>query len=73
MSAACEAICMWGRVLCIVTFYRVPQVSVACEAICMWCHAMRKYYYVSKEVEPKRIQLAAGQEGVFVSCMNHVK
>ena len=28
----------------------------------MWVHAMRKYYYVSREVEPKRQQLAASEK-----------
>ncbi len=39
----------------------IVKVSVACEAMCLWCHAMRKYYYVSLEVEPKRKQLAAAE------------
>ena len=39
----------------------IVKVSVACEAICMWSHAMRKYYYVSKEVEPLRIKLAKAE------------
>ena len=33
----------------------------------MWCHAMRKYYYVSKEVEPKRRQLAQAEEELAVA------
>jgi len=37
----------------------IAKVSVACEAMCMWAQAMRTYYYVAKEVEPKRIALAA--------------
>ena len=37
----------------------IAKVSVACEAMCMWSQAMRTYYYVAKEVEPKRIKLAA--------------
>ena len=32
----------------------IAKVSVACEAMCMWAQAMRTYYYVAKEVEPKR-------------------
>ena len=39
----------------------IVKVSVACEAMCLWVHAMRKYYYVSLEVEPKRRQLAAAE------------
>jgi len=39
----------------------IRNVSVACEAMCMWVHAMRKYFYVSREVEPKRKQLAASE------------
>jgi dynein heavy chain len=45
----------------------ICKVSVACEAMCMWCHAMRKYYYVSKEVEPKRRQLAAAEEELGIA------
>jgi dynein heavy chain len=41
----------------------IVKVSVACEAMCLWVQAMRKYYYVSKEVEPKRRQLAAAEVG----------
>jgi len=40
----------------------IAKVSVACEAMCMWSQAMRTYYYVAKEVEPKRIKLAAATE-----------
>jgi len=40
----------------------IAKVSVACEAMCMWVHAMRTYYYVSKEVAPKRQQLAEATE-----------
>ena len=39
----------------------IVKVSVACEAMCLWVHAMRKYYYVALEVEPKRKQLAAAE------------
>ena len=39
----------------------IVKVSVACEAICMWCHAMRKFYYVSLEVEPLRNKLAKAE------------
>ena len=40
----------------------IVKVSVACEAMCLWCHAMRKYYYVALEVEPKRRQLAQAEK-----------
>eukprot|EP00698_Gefionella_okellyi_P007650 TRINITY_DN186_c0_g3_i1.p1 TRINITY_DN186_c0_g3~~TRINITY_DN186_c0_g3_i1.p1 ORF type:complete len:2618 (+),score=811.11 TRINITY_DN186_c0_g3_i1:164-8017(+) len=40
---------------------RVAQVSKACKSICLWVRAMHKYYYVAKEVEPKRMALAAAQ------------
>ena len=39
----------------------IAKVSVACEAMCMWCHAMRTYYYVALEVEPKRQRLAKAE------------
>ena len=39
----------------------IEKVSVACKAMCLWVHAMRKYYYVALEVEPKRQQLAAAE------------
>ena len=40
----------------------IVKVSVACEAMCMWVHAMRTYYYVSLEVEPKRQALAKSEK-----------
>jgi dynein heavy chain len=46
----------------------IAKVSVACEAMCMWVHAMRTYYYVSKEVEPKRLQLASASEQLAVAA-----
>jgi dynein heavy chain len=37
----------------------IKKASLACEAMCMWARAMYKYHFVAKEVEPKRIALAA--------------
>ena len=45
----------------------IAKVSVACEAMCMWVHAMRKYYYVSLEVEPKRRQLASSEQELAIA------
>ena len=39
--------------------------------MCMWVHAMRKYYYVSLEVEPLRNKLAAAEielDAALVLC-----
>eukprot|EP00741_Cyanophora_paradoxa_P012299 tig00000169_g11885.t1 len=44
----------------------IRKVSVACEAMCMWTHAMRTYYYVSLEVEPKRQKLAQAESELKV-------
>ncbi|GCC25591.1 hypothetical protein chiPu_0004002 [Chiloscyllium punctatum] len=40
---------------------KVEKVSKACKSMCMWVRAMDLYSRVSKEVEPKRIKLAAAQ------------
>ena len=40
----------------------IAKVSVACEAMCMWAQAMRTYYYVAKEVEPKKESQTMGDD-----------
>ena len=37
----------------------IEKASKACKAICMWSHAMHTYYFVARDVEPKRKKLAA--------------
>jgi dynein heavy chain len=39
----------------------IKKASVACEAMCIWCHAMYKYHFVAKAVEPKRRKLAIAE------------
>ena len=43
------------------TFENVDKSSKACSGICLWVRAMHKYYYVAKNVEPKKAKLAAAQ------------
>eukprot|EP01064_Diplonema_japonicum_P034413 TRINITY_DN7114_c0_g1_i1.p1 TRINITY_DN7114_c0_g1~~TRINITY_DN7114_c0_g1_i1.p1 ORF type:complete len:4107 (+),score=1152.60 TRINITY_DN7114_c0_g1_i1:350-12322(+) len=38
------------------------QGSAACKSLCMWCRALHIYYYVAKDVAPKKIKLKAAQE-----------
>jgi dynein heavy chain len=40
---------------------KIAKVSKACTAICTWVHAMHTYYYIARDVEPKRQALAAAQ------------
>jgi len=40
---------------------KIESASKACTAMCQWVHAMNKYHFVAKEVEPKRIALAESQ------------
>ena len=40
----------------------VKKASVACRAMCMWTRAMHTYYFVAKEVEPKKAKLKGAQE-----------
>jgi dynein heavy chain len=40
---------------------QIKKASVACEAMCIWCHAMYKYHFVAKAVEPKRRKLAIAE------------
>uniref|UniRef100_A0A7S3ZAX1 AAA+ ATPase domain-containing protein n=1 Tax=Lotharella globosa TaxID=91324 RepID=A0A7S3ZAX1_9EUKA len=39
----------------------IKNASAACEAVCKWVHAMYKYHFVLKEVEPKKQKLAKAQ------------
>ena len=43
------------------TFDAVDKASKACSGICLWVRAMHTYYYVAKNVEPKKAALAAAQ------------
>ena len=36
----------------------IEKASKACKAICMWTHAMHTYFFVARDVEPKRKRLA---------------
>eukprot|EP01083_Nonionella_stella_P111300 326422_1 len=40
------------------TVAEIEKASKACRAICMWSHAMHTYFYVARDVEPKRKKLA---------------
>merc|ERR1719428_439538 len=40
---------------------RIKGASVACEAMCIWVHAMYKYHFVARAVEPKRRALAIAE------------
>jgi len=40
---------------------KIESASKACTAMCQWVHAMNKYHFVAKEVEPKRIALASSE------------
>ena len=40
---------------------RVAQVSKACKSMSIWVRAMHKYYYIARDVEPKRERLRAAQ------------
>jgi len=40
------------------TVEEIEKASKACRAICMWSHAMHTYYFVARDVEPKRQKLA---------------
>jgi len=43
------------------TVKEIEKASKACRAICMWSHAMHTYYFVARDVEPKRQKLAAAE------------
>jgi dynein heavy chain len=40
---------------------KIAKVSKACTAICTWVHAMNTYYFIARDVEPKRQALAAAE------------
>ncbi|EAN77952.1 Cytoplasmic dynein 2 heavy chain (DYNC2H1), putative [Trypanosoma equiperdum] len=41
---------------------KIAGASQACAAMCQWTHAMVKFHYVNKKVEPLRQRLAVAQE-----------
>jgi dynein heavy chain, axonemal len=43
------------------TFEVVDKASKACSGICLWVHAMHTYYFVAKNVEPKKAKLREAQ------------
>jgi len=45
----------------------IEKVSVACGGICLWVHAMKKYFYVARDVEPKRVLLRKSEEELEVA------
>ena len=57
------------------TVDKVEKASVACRAICMWARAMYKYYFVAREVEPKKLKLAEAQASldVTIAALNAAK
>ena len=40
---------------------KISTVSKACTAVCTWVHAMNTYYFIARDVEPKRQKLASAQ------------
>ncbi|CAD2219349.1 Dynein heavy chain, N-terminal region 2/Hydrolytic ATP binding site of dynein motor region/AAA domain (dynein-related subfamily)/Dynein heavy chain AAA lid domain/P-loop containing dynein motor region/AAA+ lid domain/P-loop containing dynein motor region D4/Microtubule-binding stalk of dynein motor, putative [Angomonas deanei] len=40
----------------------IEKTSLPCRSMCMWVHAMYKYYFVAKEVAPKRAQLEEAEK-----------
>lgn len=42
----------------------IEKTSLPCRSMCMWVRAMHKYYFVAKEVAPKRERLAAADAKV---------
>ncbi|KPA77305.1 putative dynein heavy chain [Leptomonas pyrrhocoris] len=42
----------------------IEKTSLPCRSMCMWVHAMYKYYFVAKEIAPKRARLAAAETKV---------
>ena len=44
----------------------IAKVSKACTAICTWVHAMHTYYYISREVEPKRQRLEKAESELAI-------
>jgi dynein heavy chain, axonemal len=46
------------------TFEQVDKASKACSGICLWVHAMYTYFFVAKNVEPKKAKLREAQESL---------
>ncbi|KAL7704965.1 dynein heavy chain cytosolic putative [Lotmaria passim] len=42
----------------------IEKTSLPCRSMCMWVHAVYRYYFVAKEVAPKRARLAAAETKV---------
>uniref|UniRef100_A0A8C4TYN4 Dynein axonemal heavy chain 1 n=1 Tax=Falco tinnunculus TaxID=100819 RepID=A0A8C4TYN4_FALTI len=40
----------------------IAKVSKACTSICQWVHAMHKYHFAAKAVEPKRVRSSEAEE-----------
>jgi len=49
------------------TFEVVDKASKACSGICLWVHAMYTYYFVAKNVEPKKAKLKEAQDSLAVT------
>jgi len=45
----------------------IKNASTACYAMCMFCHAMVKFFYVSRSIEPKRQALKAAQDQLAIT------
>ncbi|CAH1982445.1 unnamed protein product [Acanthoscelides obtectus] len=41
---------------------KIAKISKACTSLCMWVHAMFKYYFVNKNVAPKKAALKQAKE-----------
>ncbi|VEN45683.1 unnamed protein product, partial [Callosobruchus maculatus] len=41
---------------------KISKISKACTSLCMWVHAMFKYYFVNKNVAPKKAALKQAKE-----------
>ncbi|KAJ9575540.1 hypothetical protein L9F63_007610, partial [Diploptera punctata] len=46
---------------------KIIKVSKACTSLCMWVHAMYKYYFVNKQVAPKKAALKAAKEDLAIT------
>ncbi|KAG5509441.1 hypothetical protein JKF63_06751 [Porcisia hertigi] len=45
----------------------IEKTSLPCRSMCMWVHAMYKYYFVAKEIAPKRARLEEAEKKVDVA------
>ena len=54
---------------------KIESASKACTAMCQWVHAMNKYHFVAKEVEPKRLALKNAEEelGELTANLNKLR